>query len=116
MNELQKLIESNQEFKAKAEALDKDPKATVADIIALAKEYGVEIAETDFRAVPAEGELSDDELEAVAGGGDCYCVLGGGGSAGKHCDTCACVIYGVGMDDQNRSRCQCPTVGDGTDW
>lgn len=116
MNELEKLIESNPEFKAKAEALDKDPNATVADIIALAKEYGVEISETDFQAAPAEGELSDDELETVAGGGCCNCFAGGGGSADEKCDTCACIVYGVGLKKDGGSRCQCPFVGSGSNW
>lgn len=95
MNKLQELMESNAELKAKIEALNKDPKATVADFIALAKEYGVELTEADFQPVPTDGELSDSELEAVSGGDTCICVVGGGGTKDKYHETCACVAPGL---------------------
>lgn len=41
-----------------------------------------------------KSELSDDELEAVVGGGRCICSFGGGGKAGEGEETCACVIGG----------------------
>ena len=59
----------NEEMIAKA----KEAK-TVEELIALAKENGVELTEEDakmyFEQLNAKkGELSDDELDAVAGGG-----------------------------------------------
>lgn len=115
MNELQKLIEANPGLKAKVEALSKDPNATVADIIALAKEHGLEITEADFQAAP-EGELSDDELEAVAGGAECYCAIGGGGTGthSEHNETCACVALGFGTTDAGGLRCSCAAAGYGS--
>lgn len=115
MNELLKLIESNPELKAKVEALNQDPKATAADFIALAKEYGVEITEADFQSTPAEGELSDDELEAVAGGKECYCAIGGGGTGDDYVGTCACVALGFGDDQGGGFRCTCAAAGFGSE-
>lgn len=117
MNKLQELLESNAELKAKIEAMNKDPKATVADFIAMAKEYGVELIEADLQPTPAGGEISDSELEAVAGGGKCVCVAGGGGTGDKYHDTCACVAAGMGFgkitDEGIGCDCGCPVVGTG---
>ena len=56
-------------------------------------------------------ELSEDELEAVAGG-ICFCVVGGGGTGtGK---ACGCGVYGVGTNDSGK-RCGCFMGGDGDD-
>ena len=76
----------NEEMIAKA----KEAKS-VEELIALAKENGIELTEEDakkyFEQLNAKkGELSDDELEAVTGGGACACVLpGGGGGDGLKC-------------------------------
>ena len=52
--------------------------------------------------------LSDDELEAVAGGSGgpygwevCFCVVGGGGTKHSEGITCACVAVGGGAMDKN---------------
>lgn len=54
------------------------------DIIVLAREQGVTLTEADFAQ---NYELSDDELDTVAGGGEysdgsirCVCMIGGDGS------------------------------------
>ena len=67
-------------------------------IIADAAEKGITLTEEDFAETAETGELSEDELEAVAGGKACYCVVGGGGTATSSAyeDTCACVIGGAG--------------------
>ena len=64
-------------------------------IIADAAEKGITLTEEDFAET---GELSEDELEAVAGGKECVCVIGGGGTATLEIyeDTCACVLAGAG--------------------
>ena len=89
--------EKNLELKAKIEELDKNPASTPKDYIKAAAEYGVELKEEDFQPAGAQGELADDELDAVAGGGDCFCVIGGGGSSSsKYEKTCACAVGGIG--------------------
>ena len=49
------------------------------EIIALAKEIGVELTLADIE--PENSELSEEELNVVSGGksGGCFCVLAGGG-------------------------------------
>ncbi|MBQ3484829.1 MAG: Nif11-like leader peptide family RiPP precursor [Clostridia bacterium] len=69
---------------------------TKEDLLALAKELGVELIEADFEK--PDGELEDNELDDVVGGADCCaCVLGGGGTKeAMGGDVCACVVYGHG--------------------
>ena len=64
-------MEINNELIAKAKAA-----ATVEELIALATENGITLTEDDAKMYfevlhPKTGELSDDELDNVAGGG-CY--------------------------------------------
>ena len=69
-------------------------------VIADAAEKGITLTEEDFVEDTETGELSDDELEAVAGGKECICVIGGGGTATHTTETtCACVIAGGGRGD-----------------
>ena len=92
--------------------------------IALAKELGIELTEADF-AQP-DGEISEDELETINGGGcptagtvnnSCYCAAAGGGG-GKQKDEdiwgCACVAYGQGGDAKDdHTTCMCVLYGHG---
>ena len=64
--------------------------------------------------------VSDKELGDVAGGKECYCVVGGGGTAEKGEATCMCVAYGVGdYNNEGRDakgvteRCTCYLGGGG---
>ena len=84
-------------------------------LIAAAKELGIEMTEADFEKVPEE--LSDDELDAVAGGGDvsCACAMGGGGTKDSNDKTCACVLAGAGYAKSSRERCVCGFAGYGYD-
>ena len=59
------------------------------DIIALARELGVELTEADF---VQNCELTDDELDAVVGGGKCICSFGGGGEYSDGSVRCVCII------------------------
>lgn len=115
-------IEQNEELKAKIETLNANPQAKTEDFIALAGEYGFTLTAEDFAPVEAKvnTELSDDELESVAGGGNCACFLGGGGTATKERElTCACVGCGGGefyeYDDPEKksARCVCVVYGEG---
>ena len=65
--------------------------------------------------------LDENEAEAVAGGDECFCILGGGGLEDERCLTCACVAGGGG-EWRNRiwngkywekARCACPFIGAG---
>lgn len=82
-------------------------------IIAIAKEMGFELTAADFEKEPAE--LSDDELDSVAGGTavTCSCALGGGGAGDDNDKTCACVALGLGFCDDGDERCFCPIAGMG---
>ncbi len=116
-------MEKNPELKAKIEALDKDPKSTPIDFIEAAAKYGVELKEEDFKPASAQGELDENELDAVAGGYDefeCACAVGGGGPADEYNNTCGCVVGGGGMygdaSDKDGGRCACARVGGGYDY
>ena len=112
MKRLLEEMEKNQELKAKIEELDKNTESTSKDYIQVAAEYGIEIKEEDFK--PAQGELTDDELDAVAGGEFCTCAIGGGGAATQHADnTCACVMGGGGEYSYGGCRCVCVLAGTG---
>ena len=112
MKRLLEEMEKNQEMKAKIEELDKNPESTLKDFIKVAAEYGVELKEEDFK--PVEGEFTDDELDAVAGGAECGCIMGGGGSAtGRYEKTCVCVMGGGGEKTDGECRCVCAPLGYG---
>ena len=92
-------------------------------IIADAAEKGITVTEEDFAEDTGTGELSDDELDAVAGGKDCFCVIGGGGEVSSAKErTCACVGFGMGQgymynrdigEEILTSRCGCYAAGSG---
>lgn len=111
MKRLLEEMEKNQELKAKIEELDKSSESTPKDYIQVAAEYGIELKEEDFK--PAQGELADDELDAVAGGDACTCPIGGGGASSKSDNTCACVLGGGGEYTDGSCRCACVLVGGG---
>lgn len=106
-------------MKAFLEALSKDEErgkkvretADNAEILAIAKEMGFSLTEADFEV--AEGELSEKELAGVSGGGDCYCVAGGGGTEGDWEGVCACVVLGYGSGYWKQDRCACAGLGIG---
>ncbi|MCC8152391.1 MAG: Nif11-like leader peptide family RiPP precursor [Lachnospiraceae bacterium] len=118
MKEFLEAVEKNEELKAKVDALSNKPDAVPADFIALAKEYGFTLTEADFAEGKTEGEITEDELEAVAGGGACACTLGGGGNPSDTTQTCYCVFAGAGYRKTGGegldARCVCPLVGGGT--
>lgn len=116
MREFLELMERNEELKNKVAQMDADIHTQVSDYIALAAEYGVELTEADFQPASA-GELSEDELDAVAGGKTCACVMGGGGTGEDvtNTKTCACVMGGGGQMQDGAARCHCVLVGTGAD-
>ena len=68
MKEFLELVGKDPELKEKVRELDKN--GTMADMIALAAQHGVTLTEADFAKY--EGELSEDELSAVADGRDVF--------------------------------------------
>lgn len=84
-------------------------------LIAIAKELGFELTKEDFENQVEE--LGDDDLDAVAGGGDvsCACAMGGGGTKDSNDKTCACVLAGAGYSTSGRERCVCGFAGYGYD-
>ena len=110
---LKKFLEKASETEALLEKVsaEKEPAA----LIAMAKDMGIELTEDDLMQ-PVE-EMSDDELDAVAGGSDvsCACAMGGGGTKDTNDKTCACVLAGVGYDKAGRERCLCGFAGYGYD-
>lgn len=89
----------------KASKLEKD------ELIVLAKEMGVNLTEADF--VQTESDISEVELTSVTGGGNCYCVAGGGGTDGEKDSACACVFAGWGRSTERHERCVCAMAGGG---
>jgi len=67
------------------------------EVLPIAREAGYDFSFQDLKEYAVEskktGELMDEELAAVAGGGDlCVCVLGGYGTFGDV--TIGCALYG----------------------
>ncbi len=116
MKEFLELLEKNPEVKQKVAEMDANIDTKMSDYIALAAEYGVKLTEADFQPSDAQ-ELSEDELDAVAGGKDCLCVGAGGGTGedATKTKTCACVVAGYGYMDDDKKRCFCLAGGSGSD-
>ena len=81
------------------------------ELVEIANEHGIPLCAKDFD--PPAQVLSDDELDAVVGGGSCTCVIGGGGTPDEQNKTCACVAYGQGDTRSGSMRCMCPVGGAG---
>lgn len=116
MKKLLEQIEQNPELKAKIEELDNNASSKPQDYIKVAAEYGIELTEEDFKPACGQGELSDDELNAVAGGEECICGIGGGGGVGKavgYDEVCVCVLGGGGKYTSGDTRCVCVVAGGG---
>ena len=113
----------NENVKAFLEVVKADPelrerlcKMAVGELVAAAKEKGIELSEEDFRA--PTGELGEDELGNAAGGWGLCIAVGGGGGTNSDGNTygCVCVLYGQGGDcKDNNFNCHCPLLGGGTD-
>ena len=109
MKKFLETVSKDAELSKKVGAMNKD------ELLALAKELGLALAEEDL-IKPAQ-ELEDDDLDTVAGGLDaeCACVMGGGGKKDHDDKTCACVMTGFGYDKQGNARCGCAACGYGKD-
>jgi predicted ribosomally synthesized peptide with nif11-like leader len=88
-------------------------KAGKEQVVALVKEHGIKLTETDSEA--SQGKVSDDELAVVAGGTMCFCMMGSDGKASESKRACACVIAGIGKFTDGSWRCDRPMYGSGDD-
>ena len=96
---------------SKKEMAEKLNEASKEEIIAIAAKLGIALTDADFAQ---NNEISDDELDAVAGGVDnCYCIAGGGGSKTDRGKTCACILGGGGEYISGGARCVCVAMGIG---
>ena len=103
------VVSTNEELQKKLTNASKE------EIVAVAAEAGFVLTDADL---VQKNELSDDELDTVAGGGrkaNCGCGVGGGGTGDESDDTCACVVYGLGYEKNGDCRCHCPIAGVGYD-
>ncbi len=66
IKKIQEALENNPELKKQ---LSENPPKTSEELIALAKQFGVELTEDDLKAAQ---ELSDEDLEKLAGGMGCF--------------------------------------------
>lgn len=115
-------VGSDSEWMAGLAAADRETAISMA--LERAGELGMPLCANDFKA--PEGELSENELEAVAGGGVCFCEIGGGGTKEDHGDfgideVCACVFGGYGTyedkhDGTSNTRCVCVQLGSGASY
>ncbi len=132
---MKKFLENISEDKEFIEKLNKA--GSEEAVIRLAAEKGFTLTEEDLKPSVPTGELSADELDAVAGrvettmetNGACGCVVGGGGKKTPYgtqleesYDTaCNCFVAGTGrgFHDYGReggTRCFCFTGGGGASW
>ncbi|MBP3638136.1 MAG: Nif11-like leader peptide family RiPP precursor [Clostridia bacterium] len=111
MKNFLEIVSGKDELTAKFGVMSRD------ELIHLAKEFGIALTDADFAQHAVE--LSDDELDAVAGGEVCACVMGGGGTADESSTShrsdavCACVLGGSGENKGGYSRCVCVLCGGG---
>ena len=112
MKKFLELVSKDEALKKKLQALnDMEPAKAISAGITLAKELGIELSEADFAKEKSGDGLSDEELDAVAGGGDCACIAGGGGTVYDDSEHfCPCIVYGQGSD-----ICFCAVIGVGED-
>lgn len=109
IKKLLELASSNRELADKVNSASKE------ELVAIAKEQGIDLTEADFEA--PKGTVGDDELDVVTGGAACYCGGGGGGTGEeiRKDKTCVCILYGHGNMSDGSTRCVCPYAGVGYD-
>lgn len=106
------------------EYIEKLKKAETPEAVAaLAAEKGFTLTAEDLEPEKHTSEVSDEELDAVAGGSFCFCALAGGGERSEKRtgeiikdDICWCACYGEGLDRYDKTRCTCYFGGGGEDY
>ena len=115
MKQFLETISKDQEF---IEKFNQAP--DTESILTLAKEKGFILTEEDLKPDAGIQMVPDDEIDAVAGGKECFCFAGGGGEASEdYEETCACVGVGIGLiinsSNMKDTRCLCAAAGYGDD-
>ena len=103
-------MNQNKALKDEVEALGKEQlkqnKDAIAEkVVEIAAKHGFTLTAEDMETETAE--LTEEQLKAVAGGGECYCS-GSGGGRGFQNGGCECFLYGQGNE-----HCTCILAGSG---
>ena len=125
VKEFIKKVNSDKTLNAKFKALlpkdqkDADKEDFISEkIVPFAKEAGYDLVAEDFKVdEPASGEISDEELEAVAGGGGCLCAEKGAGMGTDDYTNCVylCGCTASGEGEYSGVNCMCTGYGEGED-
>lgn len=107
LKKLLELASSDQELAQKLENADKEA------MLQIAKEQGIALTEEDFNQ--SDTMISDEELDAVAGGKKCGCAVTGMGLCDEKADGCVCACGGAGKFYDKSVRCVCVMGGYGKD-
>ena len=106
MKKFLEAVSKNEELTKKINTMTKE------DLLALAKELGIELTEADFEK--PDDKLDENELDAVAGGWtECFCAFGGGGKKDEDGKACGCVAVGYGKTRDGEDRCYGAYAGNG---
>lgn len=113
MRKYLELLSTNPDAREQMEAASKEGEDAVKrKAIALAAQAGITLTSEDLAT--QEGPVDDSDLDAVAGGGACVCVVGGAGTEDPFNDQCLCVNVGSGeLPDSQDKRCKCFQLGAG---
>ena len=116
-------LANDKAMQERASALNKegekpDKAAARTAIVAFAKAEGYSFTEADLDAYAKQAKpLTDENLDAAAGGSaGCGCAgVGGGGGTDKNGSTvgCACVAAGFGTNSHGDDICDCYAIGAG---
>lgn len=116
MKKFLELVSKDEALQAKLKEMEgKTQEEIQKTTMGLAAEQGIMLKEDDFNREET-GELSEDELETVVGGGKCYCAFVGGGSGETEKGSwwCGCYSQGLGFGGSS-NNCYCPVGGYGRD-
>ncbi len=105
-------IQNNAELKEEVSKIDKKAQgkgeAYLDEYIAAAKEFGITLTEEDLTE-DEHSKLPDDELQAVSGGSELGCVVGGSDISTSETRHCGCFVVGA------VKSCGCVVVGSHTE-
>ncbi len=123
---MEKITSAGKELNIGAKTAEELQEKGLAEVHAMlqsfAQEAGCPFTLEELSTYAARPQLlSDNELDAVVGGGVCVCVVGGGGGEGGRDYKCICVVTGTGGGADKDGflvlgRCVCVIGGGGNAW